>query len=156
MIDLKAHLKGFTEQACHFLIRDLAATADDQVNQGPGGDARTAAHIIAECALTNGAIAAYVRGEEIKRLPPDERKAHLASFDTKEKALLYLTEQTDLLLAAIEAADPDWLCEIDEGFFGKPQTRFSIAEFPAIHMMYHDGQLNYIHTLHGDTKIHWW
>jgi len=26
---------------------------------------------------------------------------------------------------------------------------------PAGHMMYHDGQINYIQLLLGDTKFHW-
>ncbi len=29
-----------------------------------------------------------------------------------------------------------------------------IAELPVSHVMYHDGQLNYIQTLHGDDQMH--
>jgi hypothetical protein len=34
-------------------------------------------------------------------------------------------------------------------------SKFALAHLASIHMMYHDGQLNYIQSLHGDGEIHW-
>jgi uncharacterized damage-inducible protein DinB len=104
--------------------------------------------------MVNGFVANYLRTGVAQRLPADQRQTHLASFDTAEKALAYLEEETHNLLDALETLDPDTLGDVAD-LFGRPMTRFEIAELPAMHMMYHDGQLNYIQTLHGDDQIHW-
>ena len=41
-----------------------------------------------------------------------------------------------------------------QGPFG-PATRLAAAGIASMHMMYHDGQLNYVHMLHGDMEMHW-
>ena len=57
--------------------------------------------------------------------------------------------------AAFETLDENTLGETSDIPFGRPMSRMAIAELPAIHMMYHDGQLNYVQTLNGDKDIHW-
>jgi hypothetical protein len=153
---LKDHLIEFNERVKGFLVKDLDAVTEEDSSDCPGGCARPPLQFVAECAGLNGMIADLLAMGEMKRLPPEERKAHLASFDTREKAISYLDEQTARLVAAIREFDEDKLGETTDALFGRPSTWFSIAEFPAIHMMYHDGQLNYLHTLKGDDKIHWW
>ncbi len=66
-----------------------------------------------------------------------------------------LDPRTQQLRDAIDARSPDTWGEVCESPFGGPTTVFSMAEFAFLHMMYHDGQLNYLHTLHGDTQMHW-
>jgi hypothetical protein len=39
--------------------------------------------------------------------------------------------------------------------FGRPVQKFGPASLPINHMMYHDGQFNFLQTLYGDDKIHW-
>lgn len=154
-LEPKAHLRGFTERAHRLLTNDLKAIAADKNNVCPGGCARPALHIVAECAALNGFIARILRGETPERPGPEQREAHLRSFDTVEKALAYLEEQTQSLLAAIDTLDETTLGDVSEQPLGRPMSRFALAELPASHMMYHDGQLNYIQTLHGDGQMHW-
>ena len=153
-LDPIAQLRESTERARRLLTNDLKAIAADQTNTCPGGCARTALNIVAECASVNGMIATVLSGGEFQRPSPEAREAHLNSFDTPEKALAYLDEQTGRLQAAIETLDVDTLGD-EMSPLGRPMTRFGVAALPSWHMMYHDGQLNYIQCLHGDAEMHW-
>lgn len=150
----KAHLRETTLTIQRRLIQDLEAMAEDKINTCPGGCARPALNLVAECAMINALVAGYLRTGVAERLPPDQRQAHLASFDTREKARAYLEQTTQDLLNALETLDENTLGDVSEPL-GRPMSRFEIAQLPAMHMMYHDGQLNYLQTLHGDDQIHW-
>jgi hypothetical protein len=151
----KAHLRAFTERMHGLLANDLKAIPEDKNNVSPVPGARPALHIVAECAVFNGLIADYLSAGTASFPRGEERETLLRSFDTAEKALTFLDEQTQKLLAAIDALDEDTLGEVSRQPLGRPMSRFGLAEMPATHMMYHDGQLNYIHTLLGDTQMHW-
>jgi hypothetical protein len=153
-LDLKAQLRDATLRAQRLLTNDLKAISADQVNACPGGCARTALNIVAECAAVNGMAATVLSGAEYKRPSPEEREAHLNSFDTVDKVIAYLDQETERLLAAIEATDADTFSD-EMSPFGRPMNRFGVASLPSWHMMYHDGQLNYIQSLHGDGEMHW-
>ena len=101
----KAQLRESTVRAHRLMTNDLKAIAADQTNTCPGGCARTALNIVAECAALNGAVATVLSGGEYQRPSPEAREAHLNSFDTPEKALAYLDQETQHLLAAIETLD---------------------------------------------------
>lgn len=155
-LSLKDHLRAQTERAHRLLTNDLKAIALDRQNASPGGVARPALHIVAECAMVNAFIADYLRtGTAAPRPSPEERETRLRSFDTAEKALACLDQATQNLLQTIEALDESTLGEISDQPLGRPVTRFALAELPSVHMMYHDGQLNYLQTLHGDSVNHW-
>jgi len=62
---------------------------------------------------------------------------------------------TEKLRDAINARPSDTWGDACVNILGMPSTLFSVAEGAALHMMYHDGQLNYLHTVHGDTEMHW-
>jgi len=153
-VDLKVHLREATTRAHRLLTNDLKALDHTTCLQCPSEKARSAVHIVAECASVNGMIATYLETGELNRPSLEEREAHLSSFHTPEKVLDYLDHETHRLLGAFEKLDPATLNE-SCNVIGRPMTRFALAELPASHMMYHDGQLNYIQTLYGDTEIHW-
>jgi hypothetical protein len=154
-LNLIEHLVVTTEAQYKRLVNDLNAIPAEARNVCPGGCARTALSVVAECGMINGFVARYLRGEEVKRPSPEERNAFLASFDTAEKALPYLEEQTNFLLETLRGLDPATLGDTDDALFRRPMTRFAIAELPAVHMSYHDGQLNQLHMLSGDGHVHW-
>lgn len=151
----KQHLKGFTERVKGLLANDLNALPEDKRSQCPGGCAKTPLSVVVECGMVNGFVAAYLTTGSTERMPPEEREAFMNSFDTAEKALDYLETQTQKLYAAFDSLDENTLGEMSDFPFGRPMSRMAIAELPAIHMMYHDGQLNYVQTLYGDKEIHW-
>jgi uncharacterized damage-inducible protein DinB len=153
-VDLKAHLRDATVRAHRLLTNDLKALDHTTCLQCPSEKARSAVHIVAECAAVNGMIATYLETGEFNRPSPEEREAHLSSFHTPEKVLDYLDHETHRLLAVFETLDLETLSE-PCNVLGRPMTRFALAELPIGHMMYHDGQINYIQTLYGDTDMHW-
>lgn len=150
-----AHLVAFTQRTATILAKDLNAISEEQATISPGGGARSPVHIVAECATLNGKVAEFLRTGEFNRPPREQMEAHLLSFDTKEKALAYLEQETAQLFLALESIEVSTLGEDASQVFGRPMSCFAVAELPASHMMYHDGQLNYIHTLYGDSKVHW-
>jgi len=155
-IQPKEHLRSLTERWHRLLVNDLKAIDESKNNVSPGGSARPALHIVAECAAVNGMVAHYLRtGTPAPRPPREERDAHWKSLDTLEKALAYLDEETNNLLGALDALDEDTLGDVSDQPLGRPMSRFAVAELPAVHMAYHDGQLNYLQTLHGDDQMHW-
>jgi uncharacterized damage-inducible protein DinB len=155
-LNLKEPLIQFTRSAQTMMSNDLKAIPQEQLCVSPGGCARDALNLVAECAMVNGFVSRFLQTGSFERPPAEDRQAHLASFDTAEKALSYLEQETNHLVAAIEAVDENTLGDVIETTpLGRPMTRFAIAQLPAVHMMYHDGQLNYIQTLHGDDKMHW-
>lgn len=154
-LDPIAHLLWATEGQYKRVVSDLKATPAEAKGVCPGGCARSPLNFVAECGLINGFIGGYLRGDEVQRMAGEERDAFLASFDTEEKALNFLEEQTNVLLDALRSLDPSTLGDENPNFFGRVMTRFAIAELPATHMSYHDGQLNQLHMIHGDRSVHW-
>ena len=148
------YLQESTKRAQRLLTNDLKALPTEKHTASPGGEARTPVNIVAECAAINGFIAEYLTTGNMERPPRDQREAFLNSFDTAEKALTYLEEQTQRLVDALGNLDVNTLGDMVESPMGTV-PRLVLAQLPATHMMYHDGQLNYIQTLYGDKEMHW-
>ena len=154
-LDLRAQLRGGTERAKGLLVKDLNAIAEDKLEETPGGVARNATHIVAECAAVNATVAKFLATGEFASPSDEERKAYFAAHTTKESVLNVLEQNTQALLSAIDGLDEDTLGDIIPETPLGPMSRFGVAQIAAMHMMYHDGQLNYIQSLHGDDKMHW-
>ena len=152
--DAKAHLRKATETGAKFIANNINAIPEDKRNEVPAGKAQSPLYIVAEAANVNGFVARVLKGEAGERPSSEETDAYLKSFDTMEKALAFLTKETDSLLAAIDALDESTLGDLMQTPVGE-RTRFAFAEIPMWHMSYHDGQLNYIQTMLGDEEMHW-
>lgn len=150
-----AYLRQSTKTAADFFAKDLKALPEAALTACPGGCARTPLDITAECTMINGYIVTALTGGSAARLSDDEKKAHFARFDTLDNALPLFQAEADRLLAAIDAVDDDRWGEMTAHPFGHQDTLYSVASLPAIHMMYHDGQLTYNQTLHDDPVNHW-
>ena len=149
-------VKGFLLNVQDRLIKDLQALPTEKQNTSPMGAGRTPLHIVAECGWVNQRLATVLStGTAPPHPAPEERNALLNTYDTEEKALTYLQASTQEVLEALYALPEERLAETTEFPFGRPITLLFLAQFAAIHLMYHDGQLNYIHTLYGDTETHW-
>ena len=150
----RAHLRASTERMHSQLVNDLNALPEENAGVSPGGVARPAIEFVVECGGLNMMISALLAGREFNRRSPEERKAFYATFTTREQALAFLEQQTQGLLRTLDGLDESTLGDVIDGPIG-PMTRFALAELPAMHMMYHDGQLNYLHALRGDNEMHW-
>lgn len=155
-LDLKAHLKSMAERMQRLLTNDIRALPAEKHTECPGGCAKTPLYMVAECASVNMLVAKYLKtSEPWKRPTPEERDAILKSYIDTEKTLAFLDESIVQYLEAIDGFDAARFAERNDEFFGRPMTNFGVAELACVHMMYHDGQLNYIQMLHGDNENHW-
>ena len=150
----KRTFKAATERGAKFLANNLNAIAEDKRNECTGGCAHTPLFIVAECGTVNGMVAKMLTGEAFERPSAEQRQAYLESFDTTEKALAHLSSETQSLLAAIDSLDESSFGDFVQTPIGE-RTVFGLAELPMWHMSYHDGQLNYLQTLHNDAEMHW-
>ena len=153
-LTLAAHLRTATETAYNNLVNDLNATEEDKAVGTPHEALRPSIKLIAECGSVNGLLAALVTAGTAAMPTPEQREAFFASVTTRDEALAVLKDGTEKLYTAIGATSPDTWGDILQTPLG-PQTRAAAAGLAAMHMMYHDGQLNSVHLLHGDTEMHW-
>ena len=153
-LDLGANVRGGAEWAYKNLVNDLNALDEDKATGSPDAAIRPAIKVVAECAAVNRVVASLLTTGAMPERTPEQREAYFASITTRAEALAALDTGTQELYAAIEGIAADRWGEMVETFFG-PRTVLATAGIAAMHMMYHDGQLNYLHMLHGDTEMHW-
>ena len=153
-VDLAAHLRATTETAYRNLVNDLNALDEDKAGGSPNDALRPAIKLVAECAAVNRALASLLATGAAVSPSAEERAAYFASITTRAEALAALESGTQELYTAIDGVGADRWGETVQGFFG-PATLLATAGFAALHMMYHDGQINQFHLLHGDTEMHW-
>ena len=153
-LDLAAQLRATTERAYSNLVNDLNALDEEKASGSPNAALRPAIKVVAECGSVNGLLAELVRTGTATRPSPEEREAYYASITTRAEALAELEKGTQKLYAAIDAIAPDRWGETVPTPLGS-MTVMGAASFAALHMMYHDGQINHLHMLHGDTEMHW-
>lgn len=154
-IPMKENLRDAIRRARYLMSNDLKAIPAEKAGVSPGGVGRTPLNIVAECAMANGQFADFFASGQFAHVPHEQQEALLAEYDSVQKVLAYLDKETDRLLTALESLDESTLGEISDQIHGRPRTRLAIAQLPATHMMYHDGQLNYIQALYGDAEMHW-
>lgn len=153
-LDLAAHLRETTEWAYNNLVNDLSALDEGRAAGSPDPALRPAVKVVAECASVNGLIASLVATGAADRPTPEQRDAYFASVTTRAQALAELEANTRKLYEAIAGTAPDAWGDLVTTPFG-PWTRARAAALAAQHMMYHDGQINSVHLLHGDSEMHW-
>lgn len=153
-LDLSAHLRATTEKAYNNLVNDLNALDEEKASGSPNVALRPAIKVVAECGAVNGTLAELLRVGTATMPSPDERAAYYASITTRAEALAVLDAGTQKLYTAIDGVAPDRWGEAVQTLLG-PMTLLAAAGFAAQHMMYHDGQINYLHMLHGDAEMHW-
>ena len=153
-LDLAAHLRATTAQAYNNLLNDLNALDEDKASGSANTALRPAIKVVAECGSVNGLLASLVTTGTAASPSPDEQAAYYAAITTRAEALAALDAGTQKLYAAIDGVAPDRWGEMVPTPLG-PMTVLGAASFAAQHMMYHDGQINHLHLLHGDTEMHW-
>ena len=153
-LDLAAHLRATTRTAYDNLVNDLNALDEEKASGSPNAALRPAIKVVAECGSINGLLADLVTTGTATMPAPDARAAYYATITTRAEALAELEKGTKKLYAAIDSVAPDRWGEMVQTPLG-PMTLLGAAGFAAQHMMYHDGQINYVHLLHGDTEMHW-
>lgn len=154
-IDAKAELAGWTRQLGQMYSKDLEHVPDTTITNSPGGAARSVGNFTAEvvglCLMTVKAL----QGEQLQ-FPPEEVQAEFAAkFTTREFCQEQVQKAANALADALEAATDEQLETQITAPWGQPLSAFGFATIASNHILYHDGQLNYIQALNGDGAIHW-
>lgn len=151
---LESALDGL-EQATRFYIRDLEALTEETILHSAGGAARSVVDFTYEVALINRRIAARFCREEPPPLPEGDEWA-VAPLELRSKAAIeeYAKGAFSDLIAAVKTVPMDeW--DRPVGAAGKEEPAFAMANFAAMHTMYHDAQLNFVQAINGDLGMHW-
>jgi hypothetical protein len=153
-IDPKVDLRDTVRNLGALYVADLKHIPEDKLGQVPMGAARTALEFTAEVAGFNALVAKMLRGEEASQTMEEHYtpSATVANYAECKEAIEKTTAE---LAAAIDALDEDGLLKPLTTPWGAPTTAYGIAKMAASHMMYHDGQINYIQSLFGDDTNHW-
>ena len=144
---LNDFLADATRKAMTSLEETYLKLPEDKRNWCPMGSARTAADMLAECAIMND-----VSGLIQNRKMPDDfdyaafqgRKAELGKNWEEMKKLLH--ESTERGIASIHTVSADELQEVVPMPFGS-FTIAQIISYPYWNMSYHEGQINYLLTM---------
>jgi hypothetical protein len=135
-------------------INDLKWVPADKLCECPMGAARTPQQFTAEVIGFNNWVAAALAGDP--PAPGDGQHGEVdESLDTFEKMQQALQASVAKLNEAIKGCSDEDLASMTQAPWGEPMPKFRLAMIPALHMMYHSGQLNYVQALYGDADNHW-
>jgi len=143
--------KGGTMRQAELIVKDAKYIPEERFAFCPAGCAKTAKDILAEIASGNVMLGAAIAQEG-----PDEeftkRVAQATTLEVLGKLVIESAEKACRVMDSLSEADLDREVTMPWG------AKFRIGEaifLPISHMTYHDGQINYIQTLLGDSKFHW-
>jgi len=138
------------------LARTAKAVPEDKWKWMPLDAGRTVHDQVAECGGINFFVAKLLQAREVPPMDPDALKNLREMNDTPEKALGLLETGTETLVAAVLAFPEEHINDTITLPFGGGMTKsfMEIMLMPHWNMIYHEGQINYIQTLYGDSKMH--
>ncbi len=152
--DVKQHIRKRLESSSHLYAKDLEAIPEDQLLNSIGGVARTAVDFTYEVAFVNRRMAARIAGQALPDHNHDGWMKAPAEFSSKEACIAEFRGSVEALFQAWDGLAEDAL----EAPIATPNgetTALNMASLAATHMSYHDAQLNFIQSFHGDDSMHW-
>jgi len=145
MPSIRELAKNFTVDSAQRLCRDTTYVPSEKLDWSPMDYGKSVIAILSEISRSNYEIAAVILGSPAKKVETQD-------YEELQKLVINSAEE---VCKAIDSMN-------DEALEGEVQmpwgAMFSAAEailLPASHMSYHDGQVNYIQLLLGDTRFHW-
>jgi uncharacterized damage-inducible protein DinB len=155
MPDIKSVLRTLADDVKKMFEQDLSALSDEAVTHGFAGDARAAVDFSYEVAVVNRRFATVIRGETPGPWPFEGWAVAPEGFRTAESAKAEVSASIDALVAAVDALPDEELTKEITRPDGSTANPLAMFTFCLIHTSYHDGQLNYLQSLRGDTEVHW-
>lgn len=152
--ELKSYFRKQIESVRDDYIRDLEAMPDEQLASAPGGSARSPYDLTFEVAHVNRRLAKRMRGEDPGPWGFEGWVKAPAEFKNRQKAIDAVRDSMNEVLASWESVPESEVnreIKIPSGMTSPVDLAFMCA----YHTGYHDAQLNYLQTLHGDDKTHW-
>lgn len=153
-INAPVELAGWVRNVAEMYCKDLRALTPEGYSQSAGGVARSAQDFTAEVAGFNYMLVSMLNGEAPSMPSDEERAGFVASLDTAEKGCEAITTSANAFASALENTTQD-LSAVITVPWGAQMSLYALANIAANHIMYHDAQLNFIQSLHGDAEMHW-
>ena len=149
-----AELAGSIRESGKFYANDLRALPATAYGTSFAEKARSPQSFTTEVVVINRMVAAQLRGEEFPWPDPEAYAEIEGSMSSPDAGVAALLSSSDELAAAVEA-NPSRLADKTMAPWNVEVTFWYMANLSASHMMYHDGQLTYLQSIHGDDKMHW-
>ncbi len=144
-------------QATRALTQAFEAIPDEHLHWTPSATTRTPVQIAAHAALSILGIRDYILG---KPLPSSDHAELYKCFRKLEDEYTTRQQVNELLKNSI-AEYSAWLETLTPEDLGRPIEGTMSTEplsewitFPATHIRYHTGQLEYIQSVHGDLNMY--
>lgn len=144
MSSIKEIAKNATMTVADRLCKDASYIPDEKMDWRPMEHGKSAVQIMAECASTNLVFADVLNGAAPREIPVITDPAELSS---------HLMESATEVCKAIDSMDS--LLDLLQMPWGASMSATEAIMLSASHMQYHDGQINYIQLLLGDSNFHW-
>ena len=154
METLKEHLTGQLEFARKAYVGDLRAMDEQRLISASGGSSRTPADFTYEIVSINKRISKRMRGEDPGEFKFEGWVKAPAEFQNKETIIAQLEESATEIIEAFANVPEEEMFRKIETPTGETSP-MDLAGFAAMHMTYHDAQLNYIQAMKGDVEVHW-
>ena len=150
----KDAIKGMLQMASQFYVKDLAASTSEIMDCKPGDAHRCPFDFTYEVVKLNHLMAGVLRGEPMSAMGGEGFLTAPEEFRNVGTATREMEESMADVLAAVDGLD-DAGFESNVEMFGRSWTKMEVATLCAVHVGYHDGQLNYVQTAKGDLAVHW-
>ena len=154
-IDARGYLTGWLTGLTGMYTADINATPDDKWTATFGGCTRPANALTADAISLLIWTTEALNGNVIQESNNSAMEQLAEEISTKSVAIAKLAEATAAFNEALAQASDETLNTTVTAPWQMPAPLFMIAQIAVSHLWYHDGQLNYIHCLLGDDKVHW-
>lgn len=143
-----------TRRAVQDLIAAARSTEPDKVSWVPLGEARPILDQLTECVIANIKWRNILQSRRYANVPPEVREQTVAECATLPDTLARLEQAGEELAAAILAVPDEETGDEIESQWGA-YTLADCCLHAYWNMVYHEGQINYVQTLYGDTEEHY-
>lgn len=155
MESVKEYIARRIQESSKMYVEDLEAMSHEQLSHCPNQTCRSGYDFTYETLYVNQRIATRLRGEDPGPWPTTEGFMRAPEeFRHRDRLISEFRSASDAVLSAWQALPDDKLYETIELPQGKTSP-MEMINIVATHLSYHDGQLNYIQTLHNDAEVHW-
>lgn len=151
-IDAKAFLSGWLGNLVGMYSADINAVPDDKWTATFGGCTRPCSDLTADALSLMVWFTNEATGKPQSESVMEELGGACA---TKDGATAKMKEVCDEFQAALAQTNDEKLLTPVQTPIGMEMPLYAVAQIAVSHIWYHDGQLNYVHCLLGDDKVHW-
>lgn len=153
-IDLKKYCRDTIESSGKSYRQDLDALPEEALTSTSGGASRSPVAITYELVVVNKRLATRMRGEDPGPFDPTAWSTVPGEFNSASGCKAGFAKSIEDLLSSLDSIPDDQMDRSIPTPSGST-TPFDLALFAALHIGYHDGQLNLLQAQLGDAEMHW-